>query len=675
MPDATAPGWRFLRVRVNTGDANSLGAVMRGILMALVAMAVGMSVIGGDPAKAQVQLREVPLDAWASLPAVADVTLSDDGTRLAYVRREGDQSVVVVQTTGGEILTTIDVSDRRFSGLRWLSPDHVGIWSLVLEHRLTGGSHVPQLDIVNVRTRNVAQALRSTDRGGVINAVYGVTRVDAGREPVIHVQTYTIEGGHVTRDIYRVDLDSGRGRRVATGQRDTRGYLIRPDGSIAARIASSDDATRFRLTAPDGSGGWRTLYEVVSQLDGPAVWGFGHDRDHVMISTLEDGQAYLSEINLGTGEEVRRTRMEDDPSGPFYDRRGRLVAMTTYGDDAHYTFFEPRLEEGWKVMTQGLQGRRLRLHSFSDDFQTLVVRSEGVSDSGTYFLYDGPARSVSVVGRPYPGIGPDVVGAIFVIPYKAADGMELMGYLTLPPGRDTTNLPLVVMPHGGPAARDYLQFDWWAQAMASRGYAVFQPQFRGSDGFGEAHLRAGYGEWGRKMQTDLSDGVAHLVQQGMIDPERVCIVGASYGGYAVLQGMTTQPDIYRCGVSFAGVSDLPQMLEAEGRLGGGTNNNPVIRYWNRFMGADSRRDSVLAELSPARRAGAVQGPILLIHGRNDTVVPLNQSEIMHRALRAAGKESRLIILDGEDHWLSFGPTRRRMLEETVAFLLEHNPPD
>jgi dipeptidyl aminopeptidase/acylaminoacyl peptidase len=643
--------------------------------LAWIGALVWVSALFAAAAQAQVRPQDVPLEAWASLPAVGNVTVSDDGSRLAYVRREGDQSVVVVQTTAGEILTTIDVSDRRFNGLRWLSPDHVGISSLVLEQRLTGGSHVPQLDIVNVRTRNVAQALRSTDRGGVINAVYGITRVDAGREPVIYVQAYTIEAGHVTRDIYRVDLDSGRGRRVATGQRDTRGYLIRPDGSIAARIAESDDATRFRLTAPDGSGGWRTLYEVVSQLDGPAVWGFGHDRDHVMISTLEDGQAYLSEINLGTGEEVKRTSVDDDPSGPFYDRRGRLVAMTTYGDDAEYTFFEPRLEEGWKVMTQGLPGRRLQLYSFSDDFQTIVVRSEGVSDSGTYFLYDGAARSVSVVGRPYPGIAPDVVGAIFVINYEAADGMALMGYLTLPPGREPANLPLIVMPHGGPASRDYLQFDWWAQAMASRGYAVFQPQFRGSDGFGEAHLQAGYGEWGRKMQTDLSDGVAHLVGQGMVDPERVCIVGASYGGYAALQGMTTQPDVYRCGVSVAGVADLPEMLEAEGRLGGGTSNNPVIRYWTRFMGADSRRDSVLVELSPARRAAAVEGPILLIHGRDDTVVPLKQSEIMHRALRLAGKDTRLVVLDGEDHWLSFGPTRRRMLEEAVDFLLAHNPPD
>jgi dipeptidyl aminopeptidase/acylaminoacyl peptidase len=233
------------------------------------------------------------------------------------------------------------------------------------------------------------------------------------------------------------------------------------------------------------------------------------------------------------------------------------------------------------------------------------------------------------------------------------------------------------MPHGGPAARDYLEFDWWAQGMASRGYAVFQPQFRGSDGFGEAYLRAGYGEWGRKMQTDVSDGVKHLVDQGVVDPARVCIVGASYGGYAVLQGMSAQPDVYRCGVSVAGVADLPEMLKAEARDAGYQNDsrNPVIRYWVRFMGADGRRDEVLAQLSPSRRAAAVQGPVLLIHGRDDTVVPLAQSQIMHRALTAAGKSSELLVLDGEDHWLSYGPTRLRTLEATVDFLLKHNPPD
>lgn len=648
-------------------------------LVATVLAAIAGTLVALTPlaATAQVRARDVPLSAWAGLPAVSSVSVSDDGTRLAYVRRTGDRSEVIVQSRAGEVLVAVDVSDRRFSGLAWLSPDHVGITSLVLEDRLTiGTSQLPQMDVVNVRTRGVARVLRSADKG-VINAVYGVTRGVHDGVPTLYVEAITSEDRAYTYDVYRVDLDTGRGRRIAIGQSDTRGYLIRPDGEVAARIAESDDATRFRLTAP-GGGGWRTVYETVSLLDGPGVWGFGHDRDHAMISVTEGEQVFLVEINLRTGEVGERTLLSDAPTGPIYDRENRLVAMATYGEEGSHTFFEPRLAEGWSVLRRGLADRRsLGIQSFSDDFQTLVIRSEGPTDAGTFYLYDAAARSVSVVGRAYPDVPVEAIAPILLIDYPAADGMALTGYLTLPPGREAKDLPLVMFPHGGPASRDYLAFDWWAQAMASRGYAVFQPQFRGSDGFGEAHLQAGYGEWGRKMQSDISDGLKFLAGQGIVDPARACLVGASYGGYAALQGVATEPDLWRCAVSVAGVSDLPRMLQSEARDTGYQNEsrNPVIRYWGRFMGAEGRRDEVLIGLSPARRASAIQDPVLLIHGRDDTVVRLDQSEVMHRALLAAGKSSELVVLDGEDHGLSYGPTRLRTLEATMDFLLKHNPPD
>jgi len=648
---------------------------MKRIVLAL--MGAVLTALWASSAPAQVRSEQVPLTAWARLPAVGSLEVSDDGTLLAYVRRDGDRSDVVVQQRTGEVLAVINVGDRRFTRLEWLSPDHVGIWSLVLESRLTiGVTHQPQLDIVNVRTKGVAQALTSADRS-VVNAIYGLARGEYAGRSTIFVEAVTSEGSPWTYDVYRVDLDSGRGRRMATGLRDTSGYLLRQDGEVAARIARSDDATRFRLTSPDGSGGWRTVYETVSLLDGPGVWGFGRDPDHAMVSITEDAEVYLTEIDLKTGEIGDRTRLPDAPTGAIYDRRNRLVAMATYGEEQSYAFFEPRLEAGWNVMRRGLADRRLAIGSFSDDYQTMVLYSEGTADAGTWFLYNAASRSVTVVGSAYPEVPADAIAPILLIDYAAADGMQLRGYLTLPPRREARGLPLVVMPHGGPASRDYLAFDWWAQAMASRGYAVFQPQFRGSSGFGEAYQRAGYGEWGRKMQTDVSDGVKYLAEQGIVDTDRVCIVGASYGGYAALEGMAAEPDLYRCAVSVAGVSDLPEMLKAEARSSGYTSEarNPVIRYWNRYMGAQGRRDEVLVGLSPSRRADAVQGPVLLIHGRDDTVVPLAQSQIMHRALTAAGKSSELIVLDGEDHWLSYGPTRLQTLEATVAFLLKHNPPD
>jgi len=279
-----------------------------------------------------------------------------------------------------------------------------------------------------------------------------------------------------------------------------------------------------------------------------------------------------------------------------------------------------------------------------------------------------------VIGYAYPDLNADLVGEMRAIRYAAGDGMEIPGYLTLPPGvTEPRDLPLVVLPHGGPAARDTMGFDWWAQGLASRGYAVLQPNFRGSAGLGDEHLEAGYGEWGLKMQTDLSDGVRYLAAEGIIDPQRVCIVGASYGGYAALAGPTLDPGVYRCAVSVAGVSDLRTMVQWSAAQAG-RRDSPVVRYWNRFMGAERLGDRSLDDRSPAFRAAEADAPILLLHGWDDTVVPYDQSRIMAEALERAGRPYELVRLDGEDHWLSREATRQRMLNETVRFLETHNPP-
>jgi len=638
-----------------------------------IAVAAASATMLGGAVAAQAQ--PAPIEAYAALPAIESVAVSDDGTELAYISRRGGDSQVVVQSRSGEVLVTVDVSDRRPSRVFWVSRDHVAIESLVLNsHLFISTIHLPQLDIVNVRTRGVARVLRSADKG-VINAVFDRWRGHYRGEPTLYVQAVTSEDYAYTQDIYRVDLDSGRGRRIATGLEDTVGYLVRPDGEIAARIALSRDSARTRLTAPSG-GGWRTVFEQTAPLDGPGIWGFAQDPDKVIVSTQEGTDIYLTEISLSTGEAGERRRQEGPATGPLYDRNQRLVGLDVVGDDADYTFYEPRLEQAWTTLVQGLPGKRLRLGSFSSDYQTVVVRSEGDTDSGTYYLYDAAARSVSVVGRAYPEVGPENIAPISMITYTAADGMELYGYLTLPRGRPSRDLPLILLPHGGPASRDYAEFDWWSQALAARGYAVFQPQFRGSDGFGEAYLQAGYGEWGRKMQTDLTDGIAHLAGLGIVDPARVCVVGASYGGYAALAGVAMQPDSYRCAVSVAGVSDLRQMLRSEARAVGFGNQsrNPVIRYWNRFMGGDGYNDASLDERSPARLVSAIKAPVLLLHGRDDTVVLYEQSEIMFEAMRRAGKTVKMTPLEGEDHWLSFPSTRRQMLTETIEFIEEHNPP-
>jgi dipeptidyl aminopeptidase/acylaminoacyl peptidase len=230
------------------------------------------------------------------------------------------------------------------------------------------------------------------------------------------------------------------------------------------------------------------------------------------------------------------------------------------------------------------------------------------------------------------------------------------------------DLPLVVMPHGGPEDRDETGFDWLAQFLASRGYAVLQPQFRGSTGLGRAHANAGRQQWGLRMQDDVTDGVRALITEGIVDPKRVCIVGWSYGGYSALAGAAFTPDLYACAASIGGVSDLPVMLATISRDSG--RESDAFAYWREHIGSPFNADVI--GKSPARAAMAVRAPVLLLHGTDDTVVPIEQSRLMATALRAAKKPVELIELTGEDHWMkTSSESRIRTLTELERFLWKY----
>ncbi len=251
--------------------------------------------------------------------------------------------------------------------------------------------------------------------------------------------------------------------------------------------------------------------------------------------------------------------------------------------------------------------------------------------------------------------------------------MELDGILSLPPGREARNLPLVVLPHGGPLdAWDDVRFDWWAQAFASQGYAVFQPNFRGSGGHTVAYRKAGYGEWGKKMLSDIADGVAELGRQSLIDPKRASIVGGSYGGYAALAGVTLQQGLYRCAVSVSGPANMANFMDWQAKRHG--LESASLRYYQKLTGADHGSSSFLNDISPTRFAARADAPILLIHGKDDTRVPIEQSRDMASALKGAGKVVQYVELEQEDHFLSRGTTRIAMLNAAVAFVEKYNPP-
>jgi dipeptidyl aminopeptidase/acylaminoacyl peptidase len=362
----------------------------------------------------------------------------------------------------------------------------------------------------------------------------------------------------------------------------------------------------------------------------------------------------------------RRTLDEPIQDGLTY----RLIGGTHIDDEAHYVFFDADMQARWQSIINAFAGERVRYASSSADFMKFVVRVDGPHDGYRYELVDLNSRKAAPLGDVYEGLTQPLQA--HRLTYTAADGLAIPAYLTLPRGRPPTNLALIVLPHGGPADRDTADFDWWSEALADQGYAVLRPNYRGST-LNSRFLAAGFGEWGRKMQTDLSDGVRYLAKLGIVDPARVCIVGASYGGYAALAGVTLDPGVYRCAVSVSGISDLRRMLLWTDRAAG-IGNKIAVRYWDRFWGASGPEDPVLERISPAAHVDAVSVPLLLIHGRDDTVVPFEQSELMFKALRRAHKDVELVTLKHEDHWMSHSETRLQMLESCVAFLRTHDPP-
>jgi dipeptidyl aminopeptidase/acylaminoacyl peptidase len=308
----------------------------------------------------------------------------------------------------------------------------------------------------------------------------------------------------------------------------------------------------------------------------------------------------------------------------------------------------------------------------SGDHNIVVARVDGPSNPPIHYLINRAIHRAEIVGADFPELKGVKVGEVTSLSYKAKDGTDIPGYLTLPSGAGDGPLPLVVLPHGGPDNTDSgTDFESLRQFLASRGYAVFQPQFRGSSGRGEAFERAGDRQWGLLMQDDLTDGVHALIDKGRVDPHRICILGYSlgsgYAGYAALAGAAFTPTLYKCAVSVNGISDLPKFIGYQNEKQG--KDSDTEAYWRLHVG--ERSDINVVAKSPARAADAITVPVLLIYSTNDSIVPSNQSVLMADALKKAGKNVQLVELAGEDHWLSRTPTRVRSLDVIDKFLHDH----
>jgi dipeptidyl aminopeptidase/acylaminoacyl peptidase len=615
----------------------------------------------------------VPLSVYGGLPSVEQVALSPDGSRVAYVRTEGDQRIVVIATVADrKMIRWVKIGTEKLRDLVWADDDNVMLYSSITDSMYGFKDEHFMLKVYSISGNDVrglpGKLLEMDDDDKVMNLI-------SGEVMVRHVDGHTVvfvEGVHSTHGdaLFRCDLNTRKTSIFRTDGGDNAYWLVDAQGQMAAE--EDYDAETLRWSIRTYHGGYS--HEVLSGhagLDVPQLRGFGPTPDTLLVESVENGQRSWKLLSMNDGKFA--APMSDDKifDHAMHDQyTGLMIGGTNIVDRAEYVFFDPVREARWKTVLKAFDGDTVEYMSASNDQSKILILIEGPKHGYRYELIDLEKAAAVPIGKVYAGI--DIPLEVRRVTYAAADGMQIGAYLTLPRDKAPKNLPLIVLPHGGPPARDTADFDWWSQALAEQGYAVLRPNFRGST-VTESLLEAGYGQWGRKMQTDLSDGVRYLAKEGIADSARVCIVGASYGGYAALAGVTLDPGVYRCAVSVAGLSDLARMLNWEGR--GGSDNRSTTRYYGRWWSVSGALDPALDAISPIKHLDAVKVPVLFIHGHDDTVVPYEQSQIMFDALKKNQREVEFVTLKQEDHWLSRGETRLQMLETSIAFLKAHNPPD
>jgi len=318
----------------------------------------------------------------------------------------------------------------------------------------------------------------------------------------------------------------------------------------------------------------------------------------------------------------------------FDHARRRLVGYTYHADRQKSVWIEPHFQQVQDTIDQSLRDHHNEIFDWSDDSQVFLVHSYAGHDPGRFYVLNLKKQSLKEIGARQPQLDPEKLSHVYSITVEARDGLVLHGYLTAPKSAKGLGLPLVIYPHGGPWVRDYYGYNSVVQFLAHHGYAVIQINYRGSTGYGFAHFDAARKDFGKGINNDIIDTVRWAIDNGMADPKRIAIMGFSYGGYAVMNALTSEPDLFRCGVAMAGVYNVPLVMQARYREG----HIFAYEYWKEMIGDLKKEKDKLRDISPYYHVDQLRAPVFIYHGKDDRNVSVMQAVQLKEALKKAGKE-------------------------------------
>ena len=627
--------------------------------------------------------QRIPGGEFVKAPNMQQVRISPDGSKLAYIAgKDGREVLVVLDLTTMQEKPILaaeearEAGDRTMTGFRWIGNNHV-VMTMLSRENLNGQlSDFRRLVAYDVKDGELTQQAWR-DAGGDAGVILHIDH-DTGTYLLQRDSTAESTERWFFPEVVEVDVDSGRFERVQRTNPVVRQWVADGQGNIRAGYNSDRDSGKFRmLYASEGESTLKTVYNeadatFTESLPTPEMFIPGTDLAYVISN--HEGHDKVYKMNMETMEIVE-TVFET----PGFDVQGiitdedetRIIGYRTFDGMQRAVFTDELMAELKQVMEQTFGEDDAAIVDYSENLSKVVVFGGGQSRGGAYYLFDTNTGDMKLLNWQRSALKDAPLNPVKAEWYEANDGTRMQAIVTYPRHREgEKNLPVVVMPHGGPfGATSYANQGAfaWNQALAEQGYVVIEPNYRGSGGYGKDFVQIGRepGGYGKRMQDDKNDVLTWFGQKGVIDPDRACIMGWSYGGYAAARGAQRDPDVWRCAIAGAGVYDMALMNKWDRKNLG--------KFSEGFQATSDDPDGI----SAARNASGDWAPILIVAAKRDARIPMEQSEALVSALKRAGKvegrDYRYVVQEQGTHNLPYDDVHIEWIDETLAWLDRFNP--
>ena len=597
----------------------------------------------------------IPMEDFFRNPEKSSFRISPDGNHIAYMKPwETRMNVFVLDIANSDERRLTSSKERSIYGFLWLGNNRIGYV------KDDGGDENMHFYAVNIDGSNEIDLTPFENVKATI--------VDDLDDDPEHVILGLNKRNEQIFDPYRVNVNTGQMEMIAENPGNISGWMTDHDGKL--RIATTSDGVNTSLLYRDSE---LDPFKPILTTDfkegvSPLFFTFDNKNLYVASNRGRDKMA-IYEFNIDKASEGRLIfeHEEVDVSSLTFSKKRKVLTGVSYTvAKTKRVFFDDWRQNIQDKLESKLPGYEVGITSLSDDETRAIVVTYSDKSRGTYYIYDVDDEKLTDLGKISPWLNEDQMADMQPIKYTSRDGLTIHGYLTIPKGSSGKNLPVVVNPHGGPWARDTWGYNSQVQFLANRGFAVFQMNFRGSTGYGREFWEISFKEWGKSMQDDITDGVKWLIEQGIADPDKIAIYGASYGGYATLAGLTFTPDLYACGVDYVGVSNIFTLLET------------LPPYWElgrqmmyEMIGNPETEKEILEAASPIFHVDSIRVPLFVAQGANDPRVKQAESDQIVEALRARGVEVPYMLKENEGHGFYNEENQFDFYREMEQFLMKH----